>query len=427
MIIIYHPSGNTARLMYIAEHIFGSLSGVAVSITSDIKYFKRHTGAAVNYSTEPLDHGIWIIPDGLLSETGHHNIGELHVSRWRNLPAPFFSGKGDIPFDIFAAAFYLLTSYEEYNSPYLDEHGRFDHLVSLAFRYNFLDTPVVDRWALILRDILKEKYPSFEYTPRQYRHISTFDIDHPYLYRYKGVLKNTYGIFRDILAGDWDKITERLRVIFRIGEDPCFEVIKWIEDLFANAGERYILFALFGKRGKRGLSTIYPAAEWHRLLPNLIHADTGLHPSYETYNSIEELYKEKSFMEKVVRRNIQLLRRHFLRYTCPRSFREALNAGFTDDYTLAFAGAPGFRSGTCVPYNFYDVERDTVTELRIHPTIVMDTTLKFHLKMTAEEASDEITRLSDECRAVGGDFTCLWHNSNLTDSWKNVFIKTLNR
>jgi hypothetical protein len=117
--------------------------------------------------------------------------------------------------------------------------------------------------------------------------------------------------------------------------------------------------------------------------------------------------------------------------TCalPISFRHLETVGFKEDFTTAFAQAPGFRSGTAIPYYFYDVEKDTASELLLHPTVVMDACLITHLELRPEEALEKIKRLIDECKQSGGDFVSLWHNSNLTgdsnnNPWMNVFIES---
>jgi hypothetical protein len=112
----------------------------------------------------------------------------------------------------------------------------------------------------------------------------------------------------------------------------------------------------------------------------------------------------------------------------PETFQELNLAGFKEDFTLAFAHAPGFRSGTAVPYFFYDMEREEETGLLIRPTIMMDSTFIFHQKLKPEEALQKMKDLIDACKKSGGDYVSLWHNSNLAGTekenpWINVFIQ----
>ena len=50
----------------------------------------------------------------------------------------------------------MLSRYEEYLPHIKDEYGRFEAKESLAFKYGFLEIPIVDKWVQILKiEILK--------------------------------------------------------------------------------------------------------------------------------------------------------------------------------------------------------------------------------------------------------------------------------
>jgi hypothetical protein len=403
------------------------MSGVAFEITADRRRFQKSSKARINYSGEDLGCGLWIEPHGLLDAIGHHHLDNLGETEWNGLFAFFRRDRGDLPFDIFAAAFYLLSSYEEYFSPSLDRHGRFDHEASLLFRHGLLETPIIDRWAEMLRERLKSLFPKLVFQPRKYRFINTFDIDYPYRYRCKGIAKNFAGLIRDISRRDYFHVRERILVCLRLKGDPYFEAIRMIDDYHARAGKNCLLFVLLGRYGKYGRSTVYPTPFWHKALSRLHSAKVGLHPSYDSLNNPQTMLEEKQQLRKILHnQTITAMRRHFLRYVCPTSFIEATEAGFTDDYSLAFAQTPGFRSGTAIPYRFYDVCRDQPSPLLIHPTVVMDTSLIIHQHMSPDDAIEKIQRLARECQRSGGDFTMLWHNSNLAgderlNHWIYVF------
>jgi len=61
----------------------------------------------------------------------------ISVGEWNKLKTFFGSEHGSLPFDIFSAAFYLVTRYEEYFSHEWDEHKRFSYTNSLAFKNHF--------------------------------------------------------------------------------------------------------------------------------------------------------------------------------------------------------------------------------------------------------------------------------------------------
>jgi len=430
MVNIYFRGENTKRLNYVSQHIFENILGTTFRIVTEKEDFLQETGVCINYSNEAMGHGLQIIPKGLLSETGVRKISNLDKSEWKGYFCIFRQARGDIPFDLFSAVFYLLTSYEEYFLKRTDEHGRFDLNVSLLYRNNALEIPLIDRWAYGLKDELKKKYPNFKCKLRGYRFISTFDIDYPFLYLYKGVTKTAGLIFRDIMRFDFKILKERLGVLFNSDPDPYMQTIEKIDNFHKKAGRTYHLFVLLGEIGKYGRSTTEHTLSYYNYLKSMEQVTIGSHPSYDTFSHPDLLIKEKKELEKILNKEVAGNRRHFLRMTCPKSFREAELAGFKEDFTLGFAKAPGFRSGTAIPYYFYDVENDQLSNLLIRPTIIMDSTLIGHLECSPGFALLKLKQLADECKKSGGDYLWLWHNSNLAGEknklWNDVFIASFN-
>ncbi|GHT56025.1 hypothetical protein FACS189446_7950 [Bacteroidia bacterium] len=430
MIVIYSPAGSAKRLNYVSRHVFENILGTTYKIVTEREIFLQETGACINYSGEDINHGLRIIPQGLLSETGIRNISDWGESKWKGFFCFFKQNRGDIPFDLFSAAFYLLTSYEEYFLKQTDEHDRFDVNSSLLYRNDSLEVPLIDRWAYGLKEELQKRYPKLPFNLRKYRFISTFDIDFPFLYRYKGVAKTVGAALRDMLKFNFESLKERLGVIFRLNPDPYMQTIKKIDDFHKKAGRSYYLFVLLGRNGKYGRSTVKPTILYDDHLKALKQVIIGSHPSYDTYHNPELLIREKEELENLLGRKVTTNRRHYFRMTCPQSFRETAQAGFKEDFTLGFAKAPGFRSGTAIPYYFYDVEQDTLSDLLIRPTIMMDSTLITHLGCSPGYALLKIKQLADECKKSGGDYLWLWHNSNLAGTknklWKDVFTASFN-
>ena len=429
-VCIYSFPNNLKRLNYTVRHVFNHILGVGFEIVSDKEVFLKQKGICINYSDEALNQGIQIRPHGLLAEKGFRTIDNLNECEWKGLFAFFKQEKGDIPFDIFAASFYLLTLYEEYIPKRLDEHERFHYEESLAYRKGFLEIPIVDRWAYLLKKELEERgYDTSSFRLRKYQAISTFDIDYPYLYRNKGLIKNAGGAARDLLKGKFSRVINRLAVQLHLKADPYFKAILRIEEIQKHLNRPYYLFALIAGKSKYDRSIVYSHRRFYNYLKQNRSATIGLHPSYDTLRNMKRLMKEKAKLEHIVKQKITINRQHFLRMHNPETFQELSLAGIQEDFTLAFAHAPGFRSGTAVPYPFYDIEKEEETNLLIRPTIMMDTTLISHLKLSPEKALQRMKILIDACKQSGGDYLSLWHNSNLAitekeNPWINVFIQS---
>jgi hypothetical protein len=298
------------------------------------------------------------------------------------------------------------------------------------FQNGLLEIPIIDRWTYQMKEALeKAGFSTAGFRLRKYRAVDTYDIDHPFLYCYKGFTKNTGGLLRDLLKKNFGAVKKRLSVLLHRSEDPYMKAIRFIHTMENQINRPYYLFVLLGKKGKYGRTTMYPPVDYYRYLGALESVFTGLHPSYETYKSYQTLTVEKQVLEKILRQPVTRSRQHFLQMQTPDTFQSLLQAGIREDFTLAFAKAPGFRSGTAIPHYFYDLQKEEKTELLLHPTIMMDSTLIFHLKLSPEAALKKIKSLIDACRQSGGDYLSLWHNSNLAGSseenpWIRVFIES---
>jgi len=108
-------------------------------------------------------------------------------------------------------------------------------------------------------------------------------------------------------------------------------------------------------------------------------------------------------------------RQHYLRWS-PESWRHWEMCGLAYDSTVGYADQIGFRAGTCIPYRPWLLALDREANLIEIPLIVMDGTLLHYMGLTPHESLEAVGELVARCRAVGGVFTLLWHNSSLMDS-----------
>jgi hypothetical protein len=109
-------------------------------------------------------------------------------------------------------------------------------------------------------------------------------------------------------------------------------------------------------------------------------------------------------------------RQHFLKLSFPATYRQLIQAGVQEDYTMGYADAPGFRAGLSVPYPWYDLEAEAEQPLLIYPFAVMDVTLQQYLQLPPGQAIEMLKSLIDTVRSTGGVFMPLWHNSSFAAS-----------
>jgi len=134
----------TPRLTYTFKHICKRILGLEVSFTSKVEDFIAHNSLKMSYTKQPLSNELFVRSNLLLFETGLSDL-DFNVQKWDDTKGFFITGeRSDLPFDIFAASFYLLSRYEEYMPHVKDSYGRFMAKESLAYTNGFLNQPVVD-------------------------------------------------------------------------------------------------------------------------------------------------------------------------------------------------------------------------------------------------------------------------------------------
>jgi hypothetical protein len=380
----------------------------------------------IHYGVTPADGAFNIFSSGLMQETVIRNHEpEIIPKNGQVLLYPAPQGF-DLPFDIFSALFYLLSRYEEYLPFVPDRHGRFEAKQSLAYQNGFLEEPVVDQWLNLLRTALRRKFIGHQFPEPEFRFVSTFDVDSPWAYRYKGFWRASGGLVKKAFELNFSEVKDRLRVILGKQHDP-FDTYDFIEQIEKEYGFRSLFFFLSGNHSPFDVNYALGSPRFRSLLERLRSLHTiGIHPSYRSNRSFRHLQQEFEHFTQVLGQKPTVSRQHFLLLTLPDTYRHLLDLGILEDYSMGYASFPGFRAGTSLPFRFYDLKNECETSLLIHPFQVMDVTMQQYLGLTPGEAAARIENLISRIKAVKGTFTSLWHNESLSDrgvwkGWREVF------
>lgn len=406
--------------------IFKDILGIDFKLTVDKQLFTDYDAPKLSYTHNQLGHELFFNSRNLLFETG---ISEQNISvfDYNSNKVFFATGKTSaLPFDVFAASFYLVSRYEEYLPHIRDEHDRFLAEDSLAFTNGFLQKPLVNIWALWIKELILEKYPSLIFSEKKYQFISTIDIDNAYAFIEKGFTRSVGGYLKSILKLNVPEIFERTRALMRLQKDP-YDTYDFQLEIIKKYKFKSIYFFLLGDYGVNDKNLPIESRKFQSLIKMLgDYAQIGIHPSYGSNKSKDQLKKEVDRLSKVIHREVTISRQHFLKLTLPETYRNLIDLDITDDYTMGFASQVGFRASICSPFNFYDLDMDLETNLKIHPFAVMEGTLKYYMKVHREDAMQKIKPLIDEVKAVNGEFISLWHNDSLSNQkiwlgWSSVY------
>ncbi len=429
-LLIFVPK-KTNRIRYVFKLVFSNILKIKYTLTSDLDDFLSSDSAKIVYADKVYSDDIYFKSSGLLFERGVNNIEVNNIDYEGNKALfPVFDKDSKLPFDVFASIFYLVSRYEEYQPFVKDLHDRFNAHLSISTKLGILQKPMVNIWALLIKKIILEKYNNFKFPVQTFRFKPTYDVDQAFSYSQKGLVRSIGGYVKSAMEFEWKDLLRRSRVLFSGFKDP-FDTFDLQIEYQKRFNLKPIYFFLFGHYGEydKNINTR------NRIFRFLIkkmgdYAQIGIHPSYYSNSSREILHKEIKNLEQVVNKDITQSRQHFLRLNFPETYRNLIEEDITDDYTMGYAALPGFRAGICSTFNFYDLDIEIETKLKVHPFMVMDGTLKDYLKLTTTDAIEEIKKLIDEVKAVNGTFISLWHNESLSNEkrwvgWRKVYEELL--
>lgn len=318
-------------------------------------------------------------------------------------------------YDIIADVFFMLSRYEEYieiNPVKRDNFGRFCGRESIAYRFAFLDRPIVDEWALYIKNyILKSgcEY-SLQVAGRKAKLLVTHDVDS--LCRYSD--------WSDVLIGIQKKEIRPVEAILgRNPHDNILQMAKWEKREHIKADYYFIPvkeecnadYTLNSRRLAKKIRTIH----------NLGH-EIGYHAGFYTADHPDLCCHEVKRLRNALGENNPVLgsRQHYLKNRMPDTFLALEQQGILYDTTLAFADMEGFRCGTCHPFRHYDICSRREMELWEIPIIFMDVTLKVYQKYSTTILEEKFKQYYRSIEKYGGVLTILWHNNRFAEEeWRN--------
>jgi hypothetical protein len=343
---------------------------------------------------------------------------------------PVIARLGDgyrVHYDIPGLAYWALNRLEELHASELDAHGRFKSSSAHAVRHDYLERPVVDEWFDILRQVMRRLWPSVQLTRLEFTTWVSHDVDRPSRYGFTTVAGLLTRMGGDLLRRR--QITDCLRAPLirhstrdRLHPDDPWNTFLWLMDTAERQGLRSAFFFICGRTDRR-LDADYEVE--HPAMQHLIrqihlrgHA-IGLHPSYHSYLNEDVVKREAQRLMSVCAANGVGLegwgaRMHYLRWSHPRTLQVLEAAGAAYDSSMTYPDRCGFRCGSCHDFTAFLPVEDRVLNIRIRPLVVMESSIIDWMGLALEhEAYAKFMEMKAACRAVGGVFSLLWHNSSL--------------
>ncbi|MEP7252698.1 MAG: polysaccharide deacetylase family protein [Ginsengibacter sp.] len=419
------------RLQYVADFIFKENFGIGYSITTDKNSFKNSDAIRINYTPEVIAGDVIHIAGSRLLFEKKIYSQKIEIFLIDDLVAFFRNqeGPGNFPFDIFSATFYLLSRYEEYLPHAKDPYGRYDHRQSTAALNGFLRIPLINKWLLYFADFLQEKYHGIQLKKNVFSYQPTYDVDVAFDWKYKGLVRNAGQMLSLLARQDYKKISQGTKVLKGEENDPS-DNFEFFAKLHKRLSLKPTYFFLISNKITRYDKNINPDSEGMRDFIQQVAAKNsiGIHPSY--YSMLHEnlLKSEKFLLEDIVGITVLKSRQHYLRFVLPDTYRQLIDAGIKEEYSMGYGSTNGFRASYAGTFYWYDLEKEQQTNLSIHPFCYMDSNVIFHQKLTSAESVEELKYFYETCKAVNGLFITVMHNHLMGDNdieWRNAYEQFL--
>ena len=374
--------GRTTRHEAAFDWVLSVALGLDWRWEDDADAYRSCEGVKLHYGADPSLPGVGFAADGLLAQPGMVSA------------VPPVTEGADA--DLFSAVFWMASRMEEHlpDAP-RDGHGRFDPTGSLPERKGWLDRPICEAWSWTIGErLLGEAW----YAHRDRLRASIGGAHLGCRQRLRLPREGPVPDWRSLAAGCGARTmgTSRPPLAHRHGPGR-----RSLRHLCACRGiaprpraEHDVVFLLaqFGPHDK-GLPAGSPAlAELMQELDRTEGHHVQWHPGYAAAGDAARMAAEHAAYDRIMGRPPTASRQHYLRMVPSETRRQLLALGVLEDHTEGHAVRTGWRGGFARPRRWYDLDREALTDLVLHPFAAMDAT---YLRYLLADAQDVPHRVAD--------------------------------
>ena len=415
MLLIYTRQ-NTSRVDYIFKHVCTRILGLPISFTSLVDEFVSHKGPKMSYGKQPLGNELFVKSQGLLFEQGFEDQ-LIQVRPWKETKC-FFSvdGQSSLPYDIFSAAFYLMSRYEEYLPHVKDSQGRFPAKESLGFREGFLESPVVDIWASYFGAVLKDHYPNVQLKNSGYVAHTLINAEFPYQYLQKGALGSLIIVIRKLFRFRFVPLFREFQVLLGWKRDP-FDTFQYLMSTIADKDHPMTVFFLLGEATEYARNINSRRMKYQSLVKYVSdYTQVGLVISWKGLQDIGIMQQEKKSLEELTHRGLAASMNAGFLINLPDIYRYLVELEIPRDFSMVYEDQIGFRAGTCTPFLFYDLDYEIKTPLLIQPVAAAIGGLGDRKR---QDVHDKLLSIRDEVKQLNGEFSVIFRNEDFSKTFQN--------
>jgi hypothetical protein len=423
MILIY-CANITPRKEYIFKHVFRRLMVQDFKFTSEVSEFVSHSGVKFSYGPKPLGEELFIWSHGLLDENGIDDH-EIEFHQWDELPI-FFKApeRSDIPFDLFSAAFYLITRYEEYLPQVKDDLGRYSAKESTAVKGGFILMPLVDLWIRKLLILLNRSFDTTIKRELQLKTIVTIEVSSFFKYKGRGVMDNAIMFYGHVKRFKVRYVFKQMFVLLGLKVDPFNNYQQLIDSMrnrwkhgrkIPSATENMIFFFHLGRYNRIDNGISHRSRRYREAIKQIgDYVDIGLR--YSFFCDENEVRAEGKKFEKISNRPLSKTMAAYSKISTPGHYKRLVDLEKLEDYSMGYETMPGFRASTSHPFYFYDLDYEVQTPLLIYPYALHYKSISGNMLNGQKQIVQQLKRRVEE---VSGHFIVMYDYAQFEQGLKS--------
>ncbi|OWK71310.1 hypothetical protein [Pedobacter sp. AJM] len=395
----------TPRIKYIFNFIFKDILKAEVEFTGNSQHFLDSAHAKISYGQAPLADELFFSSSHLLFSNKVEEF-KMKTVQFGPYQVPFPVENSLLPFDVFAASFFILSRYEEYlyQKKTTDDFGANK---SYQFKWKMLERPVIDEWSLMLKNIIQTRYPQFKFFEKQFIQQPTINFTVPVKIP-RGFINKTRFFINSIsnkentyLSAGFDRLTGLdVNIKQVLPEIDMHLASKYISPVyfisFPNIPDDYIGISDLSKILNKGTVGL-------------------LRPCSNDQQKVSKVKAGVSRLKKMLPEQINLSSQQLEVLKFPICYLNLLNSAVISDYSMGYAETPGFRAGTCTPFSWYDLQLEKVTALNVKSYCITDTALD---QLNTDEIKEIIGNLAESVKLVKGTLLSSWKLRSLSNHLK---------
>lgn len=415
MLLIYTRQ-STSRVDYIFKHICTRILGVEISLTTSVDAFVSHQGPKMSYGKQALGSEFFVKSQGLLFEQGFEDQ-PIQVRPW-NTSVCFFAVDGNsvLPFDIFAAAFYLMSRYEEYLPHVKDEYGRFPAQASIGYKEGFIQSPVVDIWAQYFGQSLQEYFPNVKLKKHGFKVRTLINAELPYQFLQRGPVATLVSLIKKLFRFRFVSLFKEIQVLSGFKSDP-YDTFEFLMSTANKTNNLLTVFFLLGDAPQLLRNVNSRRRKFQSLVKYVSdYTSVGLVISHKALSDLELLQHEKRSLEELTHREVEASVNAGYLVNLPDIYRFLVEVEIPRDFSMVYEDHIGFRGGTCTPFLFYDLDYEIKTPLLVQPVVAAISGLHGQKR---QQVHDTLLSIKEEVKGLNGEFSVILRNEDFSKLFKN--------